>query len=343
VRFIGSKKLLLNEIKLVVDEHIDKAESFCDIFSGTSTVARFFKRDYEMISNDLLHFSYVLQKATIENECYPDFRDIKKIINMDPFNYFNTLDIKESDLKETPFIYENYSPNRMSTRQYFSNENALKIDFIRQSIEQWKNKGFLKENEYYYLLAGLIEAIPYISNIAGTYGAYLKHWDKRANKKLELIKLETFKNNKMNQCFNQDSNELIKKIKGDILYIDPPYNSRQYAPNYHVLETISKYDNPVIYGKTGMRPYQDIKSKYCKRSEVLSEFSDLINNASFKHIIFSYSTEGILSEEDIESILKKFGNKDTYRIKKLPYRRYKHRAGHVKHDLHELIFYIAKE
>ena len=100
----------------------------------------------------------------------------------------------------------------------------------------------INENEYFYLLSSLIESIPFVSNIAGTYGAYLKHWDKRALKKLELVKLDVVENHKKNKCFNVDANELIHKISGDILYIDPPYNSRQYVPNYHILQTVAKYD-----------------------------------------------------------------------------------------------------
>jgi len=343
MRYIGSKALLLNEIENIINENAIGAESLCDIFSGTSIVARHFKKDYKIISNDLLHFSYVLQKATIENECYPDFKKIKEVIGVDPFDYFASIEISKNHIKSTPFIYENYSPNEKSERQYFSNENALRIDFIRQAIEEWKVAELLNDNEYYYLLAGLIEAIPFISNIAGTYGAYLKHWDKRANKKLELIKLSTMKNSKKNKCFNKDSNKLITEIKGDILYIDPPYNRRQYAPNYHILETISKYDNPAIYGKTGIRPYQDKKSNYCVSKDALLTFNNLIKYADFKHIILSYSTEGIMHIEDIETVLKKYGNKHTYKLKKLPYRRYKHLSGDIKHDLHELIFYIEKD
>lgn len=345
MRYIGSKTLLLDEINKVIREKVtsDKLQSFCDIFSGTSTVAMYFKKDFEIISNDLLYFSFVLQKATIENESYPAFSKLKKKIKNDPFEYLNNIDVTINDILLNPFIYENYSPNVKSERQYFSNENALRIDFIRQTIEEWNNDKLLKENEYFYLLAGLIEAIPFISNIAGTYGAYLKHWDKRANKKLQLVKLETICNNRNNKCFNKDANELILEIKGDILYIDPPYNKRQYAPNYHLLETIAKYDSPAIYGKTGMRPYQELKSKYCTTKEVLNSFSSLIENADFKHIIFSYSTEGLMSIEDIEKVLKKHGNENTYSLKKIPYRRYKHRSGNVEHDLHELLFYIQKD
>lgn len=343
MRYIGSKKLLLNEIESIIKENITGAESLCDIFSGTSTVARYFKKDYKIISNDLLHFSYVLQKATIENESYPKFTKVKEYLGLDPFDYFNALEITLKQIKDTPFIYENYSPNEKSERLYISNENALRIDFIRQEIENWRSQKLIIDSEYYYLLAGLIEAVPFISNIAGTYGAYLKHWDKRANKKLQLIKLDTFKNLKNNECFNMDSNLLMPTIEGDILYIDPPYNSRQYATNYHLLETISRYDSPEIYGKTGMRPYQELKSKYCYKREVLKTFTDLIDKANFKHIILSYSTEGIMSIDDIETVLKKYGNELTYQLKKMPYRRYKHRAGSVEHDLHELLFYIGRD
>lgn len=343
MRYIGSKVQLLEEIEKIINKNTTKAQSFCDIFSGTSVVARHFKKDYEIISNDLLHFSYVLQRATIENEKYPEFKNLKEVINVDPFDYFDNIDVTHDILLAKPFIYENYSPNKTSERQYFSNENALRIDFIRQTIEDWYNKKLLEDNEYYYLLAGLVEAVPFVSNIAGTYGAYLKHWDKRSQKKLELVKLDTIENNKNNKSYNIDSNKLIEEIEGDILYIDPPYNSRQYAPNYHVLETISKYDSPEIYGKTGMRPYQDIKSDYCLKGKVLDTFSKLIKNAKFEHIILSYSNEGIMTTDDVESVLKEYGIPETYKLTKIPYRRYKHRAGHVEHDLHELLFYIKKE
>jgi adenine-specific DNA-methyltransferase len=343
MRFIGSKALLLKEIEKVIKSNIKEAKIFCDIFSGTSTVGRYFKKDYKIISNDLLYFSYVLQRASIGINKQPKFEKIHKYIGIDPIEFLENQDINIENFEHTPFIYKNYSPNEKSERRYFTNENALRIDFIRQTIESWKQNKLINEDEYFYLLAGLIEAIPFVSNIAGTYGAFLKHWDKRAYKKLKLIKLELCNNNEENICYNQDSNQLIKLINGDILYIDPPYNQRQYAPNYHILETVARYDNPNIKGKTGLRPYHDIKSKYCVKKDVLSNFDELISNANFKHIIVSYSTEGIMSVEDIEDTLKKHGKKSTFKLYKIPYRRYKHRPGKVEHDLHELLFYIEKE
>jgi len=343
MRFIGSKVLLLTEIEKVIKENVQSAQLFCDLFSGTSVVGRYFKKDYKIISNDLLYFSYVLQKASIEVNKKPLYDKLQNLLDMNPFEYLVNTEVSIDCFEETPFIYQNYSPNEDCDRQYFTNENALRIDFIRQSIEKWKNEEIINEQEYFYLLAALIEGIPFVSNIAGTYGAFLKHWDKRAFKKFELIQIDLYDNNKNNISFNKDSNQLIKEISGDILYIDPPYNQRQYAPNYHILETIARYDNPQIRGKTGLRPYDDIKSKYCVKREVLKNFQELIHCANFKHIIVSYSTEGIMNMEDIEKTLNEYGNPNTYKLYKIPYRRYKHRPGKVEHDLHELLFYIQKD
>lgn len=345
MRFIGSKNLLLEDIKKVLLSNVENTKnlSFCDIFSGTSTVARYFKKDYKILSNDLLYFSYVLQKATIENNSIPKFNKLKEILNINPIEYFNNIEVTIDILNTTPFIYENYSPNEKSERMYLSNKNALKIDYIRQKIEEWKINSYVNSSEYFYLIASLIEAVPYVSNIAGTYGAYLKHWDKRSFKDLELFDFDILDNKKDNLSFNQNANDLVVSISGDILYIDPPYNHRQYAPNYHLLETIARYDNPKIQGVTGIRPYDDIKSQYCVKRDVLLEFKKLIEIANFKYIVVSYSTEGIMSIDDIEKVLKSYGKKETYSLTKIPYRRYKHRAGVVKHSLEELIFFIEKE
>ena len=208
---------------------------------------------------------------------------------------------------------------------YLTPENAKRIDYIRTTIEKWKKENLIKENEYFYLLATLIEGVPFVSNITGTYGAYLKDWDKRAFKKFEMIRLNVVNNNEENECYREDANELIKKVSGDILYIDPPYNSRQYLPNYHLLETIARYDEPKINGKTGIRTYTEEKSNYCIKSKVYDELEELIKNAKFKHIIMSYNQEGLLKKEEIEQILKKYGDKDTYKLYQIPYKQYENK------------------
>ncbi len=342
MRFIGNKTNLLNDIAQVIKENCDSTEKvFCDIFSGTASVARFFKNRYKIISNDLLYFSYVLQKGTIENNEIPSFKKLEDRLNIhDVFDYLENIDIKQE--KFNKFIYENYSPNKKCERMYLTSENALRIDFIRNKIEEWRNKELINKNEYYYLLAALIEGVPFVSNITGTYGAYLKQWDKRAFKKFEMIRLNVIDNNVKNQCYNKNSNDLIQEISGDILYLDPPYNERQYLPNYHLLETIARYDNPEIKGKTGIRVYNSEKSNYCIKNKVYSKMEELIKNAKFKHIIVSYNQDGLLSKNDIETILKKYGNKETYKLYEIPYKQYQNKLT-KKLDIHyEYLFYISK-
>lgn len=343
MRFIGSKILLLDNIKQVIDENAPTATSFCDIFSGTACVARYFKQWYEVYSNDLLYFSYILQKSTIENDSEPCFLGVKNITEgLNPVEYFNELTLEQMEHleQEKRFFQNTYSPK--GNRMYITDENALRIDYARNMLEEWRKTKAITENEYYYLVASIVEGIPFVSNISGTYGAFHKTWDKRSHKKFELISLEVTTNNKQNKCFNEDGVELLTKISGDILYVDPPYNERQYLPNYHVLETAAKYDFPEVRGVTGQRPYEAQKSKFCSKKLVLNEFSRLMENAKFKHIILSYSSDGLMSVDDIEITMKQFGKQDTYKVYEIPYRRFKSRDLTKQDMLKEFLFYIEK-
>lgn len=344
MRFIGCKTLLLDNIKQVIDENAKDARTFCDIFSGTSTVARYFKRWYEVYSNDLLYFSYVLQRATIQNDDMPSFdrlaaeRGIK-----DPVGYFNSLSEQEMEAipHEERFFQNTYAPT--GGRMYLNDENALRIDFARITTEKWRKEDLLTDDEYYYLVACIVEGIPFVSNISGTYGAFHKEWERRSYKKYELYRLEVPHNGKDNRSFNRNGADLLKDLSGDILYIDPPYNGRQYLPNYHVLETAARYDYPKVHGITGQRAYGNGKSDFCLKTKALGAFDELIRNADFRHIILSYSTDGLMRIEDIEAVMKRYGMPETFRIYRIPYRRYKSRTQGEKEDLKELLIYIEKE
>lgn len=141
MRFIGCKTLLLDRIKEIVDKKAPDAKTFCDIFSGTATVARYFKQWYEIISNDLLYFSYVLQKGTIETDSLPDFNGLKELGISDPVDYFNAL--TDEDMQALPqarrFFQNTYAPT--GGRMYVNDENALRIDYARNTVEDWKKEG----------------------------------------------------------------------------------------------------------------------------------------------------------------------------------------------------------
>lgn len=343
MRFIGCKTLLLDNIKQVIDEKAPEAKSLCDIFSGTATVARYFKQWYEVYSNDLLYFSYVLQRGTVENDRVPEFKTLKEKINiMDPIDYFNGLTLKEMECidQEKCFFKITYAPT--GGRMYINDENALRIDFARITTEGWHNKGLINDDEYFYLVACIVEGIPFVSNISGTYGAFHKQWESRSYKTYQVYRLDVTSNGKNNKSYNRDGVELLKDISGDVLYIDPPYNGRQYLPNYHVLETAAKYDYPEVRGVTAQRDYENNKSYFCLKTKVVGAFDDLMSNANFNHIILSYSTDGLMSVEDIESTMKKYGKPETFKIYWIPYRRYKSRKQGEKEELKEMLVYIEK-
>lgn len=316
MRYYGAKTKLLPFIESVVKSTgVNGTSNFVDLFAGTSAVGRHFKKlGYTVLSNDTLEFSYAIAKTYIELNKEPDFKKLKSHLklkngNQTLFDYLN----KFKDLRQG-FMFENYSPN--GGRQYFTDENALRIDTFRSLFEEWKLDKKINELEYYYLITSLLKGVNLVSNVSGTYAAYLKTWDKRALNTLKLEAIEVIPSNNKNKAYKQDANELIKEIPTDILYLDPPYNSRQYASNYFILELIAEgwFDKkPIIYGETGMREYEHQKSKYCSKSSALNTLEDLIlNSTKAQYIVLSYNNEGVIPQNAIEKSLSRIGTVETF-------------------------------
>lgn len=340
MRFIGGKTLIIPYILELIKEKAIDVKSISDVFAGSGVVSREFKNlGYNVISNDLMYFSYVLLRGTVGINSKLEFKNLGI---SDPIAYLNNLNLENMNLDlANCFICQNYSPN--GGRMYFTEENALRIDFIRIQIENWYGASMINKDEYFYLLTCLIEAVPFVSNITGVYGAYLKHWDKRALNNLELKNVDLSINGSIGQAYNEDSNKLIENIETDLAYYDPPYNQRQYLPNYHVLETIAKYDNPKIKGVTGLRDYSEQKSDYCRKDSVFNAFEDLIKNTKSRYIILSYNTEGLLSHDEIISILEKYGKKNTVDYKSINYKRYKNAQTNKNKNLREVLYFVERE
>ncbi len=323
MNYIGSKLSLLeflNEsINKVVKEKNNKV--FCDLFAGTGIVGSYFKkRGYKVIANDIQYYSYVLNRHYIGNHKELSFaklvEEIPELKKIEIKNRKDFVCYYLSNLKgKKGFIYKNYcfggTRDEKEQRQYFSDENGMRCDAIRQKIENWKEQNLISDDEYYFLITSLVESIDKYANTASVYGAFLKKLKKTAQNNLILKPAELIINDQNHEVFNEDINKVAGKIAGDILYLDPPYNHRQYATNYHLLETIAKYDNPKIHGKTGLREYQNQKSLYCSRTQVRKAFKDLISKVKAKYIFLSYNNEGLMTLGDIQEIMSlrgKYGN-----------------------------------
>ena len=330
---------MMNDIAKLIDNSADNVTKIIDIFSGTGVVSSHFKSlGYEIIGNDFLYFAYVLSRGTTALNSKPTF---SKLDIESPIEYLNSLTLETADVDiDDCFIFQSYSPHDTTNRMYFQNDNAIKIDIIRLTIEKWKTENFFNEDEYFYLLATLISAVPYVSNITGVYGAYLKHWDKRTFKPLTLVAPTNICNGKA-IFYNQNCDELLPKISADLLYADPPYNSRQYLPNYHILETIARYDYPDIHGVTGMRNYENQKSEFCSKNSVESALRRMIQNANVRYVVISYNSEGLLSKEQLSKICLDFAVKKTFQCHNIDYRRYNN-AGTKSRRVTEQLYLFEK-
>lgn len=300
MNYIGSKYTLLpflsQTIKEVVGENLSNI-IFCDLFAGTGIVGRYFKPEVKkVIANDVEYYSYILNRNYIGNH-----KEIK-----DKESYIEALNNLPKTIKG--FIYNNYCQGSGSGRQYFSDENGIIIDTVRTQIENWHNTEKISEDLYYFLLCSLLESADKLANTTSVYGAFLKHLKKTAQKSLKIEPANYAINANEHEVFCEDANSLIKKISGDILYLDPPYNSRQYGANYHLLNTIAEYKPFIPKGKTGLREYS--RSRFCGKNTVCNAFEAIIEEAQFKYIFLSYNNEGLMSASDIKRIMSKYGHYD---------------------------------
>ncbi len=352
MRFIGSKEKLLPFIETALLNHVTQ-EPLCvgDLFSGTAVVSRLFKRlGYTVAANDSLNFCYVLAQATLGINDEPQFirviasREIHKAKTTDlfPTPYDQVLNYLNGLPGEKGFFFREYSPggtaDSLVQRRYFSDSNAQKIDAIRSKIAYWQRLGLLHEAEACLLINDLMRAANRVANVAGTYGCFIKHWDPRAQKQLVLQRSPITPSSIQHEVFLGDANTLAKQRYFDILYLDPPYTWRHYGAYYHILETIAKGDEPPITGRTGLRPWNGSKSRYCDRLDAPNALRELVFSAQCTHLFLSYNSEGLISHEEIIDILAQRGKPICYET---DYRRYRsNNGGSRENSLKERLYYV---
>lgn len=343
MRYLGSKVKLLSAIEDVINFYDIQGETFADLFAGTGCVGDYFKDRYKIISNDFLYYSYVMNRARLENEAIPRFEKFEKKYKRKIYDWLNELEFNPDD---SYFIYHNYTP--IAGRMFFTEENGIKLDGIRLKIEELYRDSVISESEYYFLLASMMESMTKISNTSGTYEAYFKFWDSRAKKEFEIQPLEMFENKlySNNEIYNMDTNELIRNISGDIAYIDPPYTVTQYVSAYHMFETLTKYDCPVIKGVGGKRGRGNKNSLYAQKTNAKIIFEDLFRQIKFKHILVSYSNQGLVSLDELCELARKFAVDGVVKVNYYDYKEYQnHRSSNKRNGkkLNEVIIYFEKD
>ncbi|WP_415397393.1 DNA adenine methylase [Sulfurimonas sp. CS5] len=326
-RYLGNKNSILPFIDEIIKNEVGKFDSFCDIFSGTGVVGEYFNaKERKIISNDLLYQNFISLNAFLNDEEF----DKQKVLNY----------IAEFNASTTS--RDNYFSKNFGGR-YFRDDVAKKIGYIRQEIKKLFISDAINLKEKHILLTSLNYAIDRIANTVGHYDAYIKKEIREQNLEMKMLDMDVEKNLN-NEVYNADANMLIRDIECDVLYMDPPYNSRQYCDAYHLLENLSLWQKPEVFGVAKKFDRTKIKSNYSLKSATES-FDDLVINAKCKYMLLSYNnmanrgndrSNAKISDEDIVKSLSKRGK---VKIFEKDYKAFT--TGKSKHsDNKERVFFV---
>lgn len=331
MRYIGSKVSTKDMIYDIVSKHIPGG-SFCDPFGGIATMSSHFKsKNYEVHTSDILTFAHYFQIAKLKYNSIPKFKNLFQYLyirsSSDFLEYMNQLK------PEKGWFTFSYS----TERTFFSFENAQKIEAIRYQIKEWDNKQLISEDEKAFLLASLINSVDKVANTAGTYYAYLKGLDRKASRPFKFTFIQPVRGEKKAFCHQLEANELLKKYAYDVIYLDPPYNQRNYSRYYHLPEVLAKQIEPEVSGKAGIPKMNHLNSDFNNRIKSLESFQKIMDNSEFKLLLFQYTDNGLLKKDEIISILESKGDKvDDFYIDSLGYST----QSHSRNDKHHI--YVVK-
>ena len=323
-RYTGSKYKLASWIADLISTNC-VGKSFCDLFAGTAVVSTAVIEKFdEIYINDFLYSNEIIYRAFFEQEPYnlsilEEYKDT-----------FSKVDVND--------LLDNYVSLNFGGK-FFSENDAKKIGFIRETIE----KVNVNKKERNILLASLIYSLDKSANTVGHYDAYIKGKPVADKFVFDLISPYTY-DNKLIHIFREDANKLAENLLCDVVYIDPPYNSRQYSRFYHILENIACWKKPALFGEA-LKPEAENMSEYC-RSSATKAFGELISSLNCKYIVVSYnntynskssSSKNKITLEDIESILSARGTVKCFE-KPHPY----FNAGKTNLENHKELIYIVK-
>lgn len=311
MRYIGSKASTAQWLTAFVGRHAPDATSLSDPFAGTCTVSRAFKQaGYRVITGDLLKLSHTIQMATIGLNRPPHFAGL--IDRLSPKH--TEANVLEKVLQHLNALrgrrrYFSKHFSESSGRLYFTDANAAKLDAIREVIAEWSSAGAIDEAEEAYLLTGLVFAADKVANTAGTYYAHLKALSRKAVKTLHLVPPPLVDNRKKNTCLLADAREVVARQSTDVLYLDPPYNERDYAGYYHLPDSIVRNDRPTPGGRSGAPvARRSEKSDFCRPARAEAAFEQLVGEAKARYIMVHYTTTGLIGHRAIMAALRQRGS-----------------------------------
>ena len=349
-RYIGNKTKLLPILMATIAEEAPTNATIVDLMSGTGSVAVALRKSgYHVIASDMMTYSKHHLVTQLLLDAPPSFQKIIDYLKIEKkelsgydlvLRYLNLLPGKES------YFFDEFSPdgtpsNGSPSRKYFTSENAKKIDAIREKINEWIENGLITAEEESVLKHTLIMAVNDVANISGTYGYFLSKFNTSSLESIELKPIQFIREGNIQNIVVQGfAEDIASTITADVCYIDPPYMKRQYAANYHILETIARGDYPDTIGKSGLRDWWDQHSKFCTKTKIRDSFSKVITEMNCNKFIISYSEDGLLSLDELTELFFQFGDV-TY--KTIEYSRFRSNNSPLSKKFNEYIIILTKK
>ncbi len=392
MRYIGNKSRLLGRIEACARGLGFRRGTVCDLFAGTAVVGRHFRSlGNRVLATDLMHSSHVFQKLFLELRRLPSFDGLRKLgvlrhppapesrvgggsaLPGDPTALLAVLGYLERGVPpRSGLLTRQFSPDGRPGRRFFRPGRARSLDAMLLELRAWREEGRIEPLELALLLACVIDAADRIANISGTYGAFLKTWQSSCGRKIELD-LPRLVCGPSGKAHRKDAFAWLPGVEADLLYIDPPYNRRQYPANFHVPEVVARipYEADLdaleasLYGKTGLIPWKKQASSLCRPAGTACReaFRALLLSTSIPRVVISYSEEGIIDRSEFVEMLAEYAGTPRARLgralTRVAYprfrsdadgrvarngavRRYRILPGRDRNEVHEWLFHVAR-
>lgn len=340
-RYIGNKTRLLPLLMPVLRELVPAGARVADVMCGTASVAESLRlHGFQVVASDVMTYAAHHARVRLLMERAPEFCGLGGRHYLDVLHELHELPPVEG------YVFREYCPDGKpegghAPRGYFTPCNAARIDAVRERLKAWETGGYLSELESALLRHDLVLAANKIANIAGTYGHFRSTWSDTTRRALGFVPTRFIPGYRTDHLVLQGHAEVLgPQIEADLCYIDPPYMKRQYAANYHLLETLARGDEPEAVGVSGLRPWRDQYSDFCSKLKIRQAFADIIEPMQCPQFLISYSEDGLLSLDELRDLLAQWGQVE---IKTFRYPRFRSNDSELGSHVTEYLFHLQKD
>jgi len=282
IKYLGSKRRLVRAISSLASGC--GTATAADLFTGTTRVAQELKRQGAFVTAvDTATYSEVLAQCYIALDATEvDLAELSEAI---------------AELNALPGRSGYFTEVFCERSRYLRPENGVRVDSIRDAIEERYRDSWL----YPVLLTSLLEAADRVDSTTGLQMAYLKHWAPRSFKPLGLRVPELLAG--PGRAIRGDARDAVASLgKVDFAYLDPPYNQHRYFTNYHVWETLIRWDAPDHYGvacKRADSKHAATRSDFNSKRTMAAALAEVVGTLDATVVVVSCNDESWLGRDEL--------------------------------------------